>query len=546
MIMRLWNRITFSTNVAKWVYTLPFLILAVGLKVVLLVARVIPFNSDEAIVALMARHILAGGRPVFFYGQAYMGSLDAYLVAGGFALFGQEVWVVRLVQIILYLIFIISTVWIAHLVFDSIWKGIIAATFLAIPVVNVTLYTTVSLGGYGEALLIGNVLVGLTIFLMKNKPSLVGNWKLYAILFSMGFLAGLGIWANGLTLVYSFPVAISVIILLLRGSKLRQIVFYILTALTGACFGALPWWILVFQQGGAALTHELFGSAVAVEQVDWLAWIGIHLFNFLVLGGTVIFGLRPPWEIRWIALPLSPLLLAFWLGVSVFWFTNVLKENKNRPFYFIISGIFITLFIGFVFTSFGVDPSGRYFLPLLMPLVLVAADMVVSLIKKNIWRILMVAIILLGNLWGTVECALRNPPGFTTQFDAETIVDHTYDEELIRFLTVQDETRGYSNYWIAYPLIFKSGEELIFVPRLPYHLDLRYTKRDDRYPLYTQIVQNSSHVAYIIADDTPLQSVLRVKLKNLGVEWSEEVIGDYRVMYHLSRFVTPDEIGLGQ
>jgi hypothetical protein len=37
----------------------------------------VPLNSDEAVVGLMARHILDGKRPVFYYGQAYMGSLDA-------------------------------------------------------------------------------------------------------------------------------------------------------------------------------------------------------------------------------------------------------------------------------------------------------------------------------------------------------------------------------------------------------------------------------------------------------------------------------------
>ncbi|MCK4814771.1 hypothetical protein KA005_03295, partial [bacterium] len=63
-------------------------IVAVVFKIGLLLANVIPFNSDEAVVALMARHILQGSRPIFFYGQAYMGSLDAFLVAGVFKLIG--------------------------------------------------------------------------------------------------------------------------------------------------------------------------------------------------------------------------------------------------------------------------------------------------------------------------------------------------------------------------------------------------------------------------------------------------------------------------
>src|SRR5690348_2660766 len=34
-------------------------------------------NSDQAIVGLMAHHILAGERPVFYWGQAYNGTLEA-------------------------------------------------------------------------------------------------------------------------------------------------------------------------------------------------------------------------------------------------------------------------------------------------------------------------------------------------------------------------------------------------------------------------------------------------------------------------------------
>ena len=76
---------------------LPVIVAAV-LKCALLLTGRIPFNSDEAIVALMARHINQGILPNFFYGQAYMGSMDAILVALGFRIFGQYIWVIRAVQ----------------------------------------------------------------------------------------------------------------------------------------------------------------------------------------------------------------------------------------------------------------------------------------------------------------------------------------------------------------------------------------------------------------------------------------------------------------
>ena len=180
-------------------------LLAAVWKIALLFWDVIPFNADEAVVALMARHILTGERPVFFYGQAYMGSLDAFLVAGGFLVFGTQVWVIRLVQTLLYLGTVLTTAWVGAKAFDEPRVGILAAGILAIPTVNMTLYTTASLGGYGEALLLGNLVLLQALTLARGRVS-AENASLPWVGFGLwGFLAGLGLWANGLTLVYSIP-----------------------------------------------------------------------------------------------------------------------------------------------------------------------------------------------------------------------------------------------------------------------------------------------------------------------------------------------------
>src|SRR3989304_10492126 len=92
------------------------IVVAVGLKMSLLAAGSVPFNADEAVVALMARHILQGERPIFFYGQAYMGSLDAWLTALGFAVFGIQVWVIRVVQGVIYILILITSCWLGTLV----------------------------------------------------------------------------------------------------------------------------------------------------------------------------------------------------------------------------------------------------------------------------------------------------------------------------------------------------------------------------------------------------------------------------------------------
>ncbi len=144
-----------------------------------------------------------------------------------------------------------------------------------------------------------------------------------------------------------------------------------------------------------------------------------------------------------------------------------------------------------------------------------------------------------------MQCALRFPPGLTTQFDAQTLIDHGYDQQLIDFLVKNKETYGYTTYWAAYPLAFLSGEKLIFVPRLPYHTDMVFTPRDDRYAPYDAQVASSPRVAYITARFPALDDLLRSKFTASGISWSEQQIGDYRVFYRLSSPLRPEEIGLG-
>jgi hypothetical protein len=312
----------------------------------------------------------------------------------------------------------------------------------------------------------------------------------------------------------------------------------------GFLTGSSPWWIFALRSGWGSLFSELFGSAVSVEQGGFLSRLGAHLVNLVVLGGTALFGLRPPWEVRWLALPLLPLALIFWLGASGFLIVKMLRNNAHRLEYWLLGGVGIVLVSGFLFTSFGVDPSGRYFLPLSVPLALAAAEMVQVLLKKTAWQGLAIGIVLAFNFWGTLQSA-ADPPGITTQFYAPSAIDHRYDAQLLAFLDQAGEHFGYSNYWVAYPLAFESEERTIFIPRLAYHPDLRYTTRDDRYLPYDRLVEDSQQVAYITTRNPALDVWLRNGFSAAGVTWSEKTIGDYQVFYHLSRPIRPEQIGLG-
>jgi hypothetical protein len=402
-----------------WIALIGALIVAAGLKTGLVATGRVPFNADEAVVALMARHILNGERPIFFYGQAYMGSLDAYLVAAGFSGLGEQVWVIRAIQTILYLGTLATTALLGRSAWGSWSAGILAAWFLVIPTVNVTLYTTASLGGYGEMLLIGNGILLLALRIANDYNNIETKFKGGTWL-GLGFLCGLGLWTFGLTLVYTLPALVFLAMILWRSTPSRKpgtgLVFLLLPcSLMGMGFvaGALPWWIYALQNGFGELLGELSGSAIAgVEHASMLALLAQHLFNLFLFGGTVIAGFRPPWGVEWLAQPLLPVVLTFWIGVTIFILANLrkrapspiplelstqrfeetnqsrraishsvfsrlgisqdLQQTKRVTNYhpriqdsiFLLSGVGLTLTLGFIFTPFGADPSGRYFLPL--------------------------------------------------------------------------------------------------------------------------------------------------------------------------------------
>ena len=513
-----------------WIGAIVIALVGLALKLALIASDAFPFNSDEAIVGLMARHILNGQWPAFFYGQAYMGSLDASLAALGFALLGEAVWVIRLLQALLYLATILTTAALGWSIYRNAWVAWVAAALLAVPSVNVMLYTTVSLGGYGEALLIGNLLMLLALRVWRQG-------KGFAL---WGFLAGIGFWAFGLTLVFTIPTGYWVLRKAWNNKSKLAI------AVAAFLLGALPWIMEAVRQGFGPFLAELLGGAISGASSGGLSSIFQHLVNLLLFGPTVVFGLRPPWSAELIAVPLAPMVLIFWLLVLAYGATRLKVHDEARTGRWLLVGVMATLVAGFLLTPFGADPSGRYFLPLAVPLALMAGELFTALLIPRVrrWAYVALGLVLIFNLWGSVQTASKNPPGITTQFDPIAQVDHSHLPELIKFLEVEGESTGYTNYWVAYPLAFLSGERLIYTPRLPYHQDFRYTDRDDRYAPYGEVVAQSSSTAFITTHFPELNQILGESLVQREIEFERTEIGPYTVFHGLSESIGPDQLGV--
>ncbi|MFN8449576.1 MAG: glycosyltransferase family 39 protein [Anaerolineae bacterium] len=174
-------------------------------RAILLASGTVSFHSDEAVVGLMARHILQGERPVFFYGQAYMGSLDAWLIAVGFAVLGESVLTIRIVESLLYLLIVASGYAAALRISGRVIVAAVAALVFAVPNVLLAVYTTATLGGYNETLLLGNLILLLGWDVSHEYRRSLWRWAL------LGLCAGVGWWTNGLIIAYALPVGVLIV-----------------------------------------------------------------------------------------------------------------------------------------------------------------------------------------------------------------------------------------------------------------------------------------------------------------------------------------------
>lgn len=508
-----------------WRDLLLVLLAAAAARALVLASGAVSFHSDEAVVGLMARHINQGARPVFFYGQAYMGTLDSWLVAVGFRALGESVLTIRLVQSALYLLTTLTAYALAWRLTQRRAAALVTGLAFALPTALVTVYTSASLGGYGEVLLLGNLVLLLALPPRSARRGLL-----------LGLCAGLGWWVNGLIIVYLLPAAAVTLAHLLRSRQRGALVSAGLAAV-GFVIGSAPWWVYDFAHDHAAL--RLYVGAVQSAEYAGQAVSGAERLAGLALFGLpAATGLRFPWATSYFA-PLWGLAALALLALGCW---RLLRTRLIAPGGRALTlGVLLTLGAAFTLSSFGADPTGRFFLPLLLPLALGLGVLTAEIRAggpgaARRWLAAAPAALVLTYWAAGTASAIANPPGLTTQFTAESHIANDYDAALSAFLDAHDLTRGYTHYWVAYRLAFLSGERLQFSPALPYRADLRYNPLDDRYPPYTAAARAAARSAYITSGLPALDAALAAQFASQGVTYQRARVGPFTVYYDFDPF----------
>ncbi|MFR9778229.1 DUF423 domain-containing protein [Micromonospora sp. MS34] len=282
----------------------------VGYRLALLFADAPPSNSDEATMGLAALHIARGeDLPVWFYGQAYMGTLEAYLAAPLVALTGPAVLTLRLPTLALYALFLALSWRLTRRLGGGDWFALLVVGFLALGSDRVIKNQLIAGGGYPELNPAGVGLALLTVGLCADRTrARLPRWAAW------GLVSGLMLWVDPLVLPYVLGTGA-----VLVARRRRELAGRAGPVVAGAVLlGAAPMLLDSLRHGRNPLTAVLAAGG-GEASASW----GERLHGGLVLGPPLGMGFCSPshcagWQLWWaVAFPLLLLLAVFTAGRSL-------------------------------------------------------------------------------------------------------------------------------------------------------------------------------------------------------------------------------------
>lgn len=339
---------------------------------------------DEGTMGEMALHIAyRGEHPIFFYGQDYMGALEAYLAAGLFHLFGASLFTLRLGLIFLYALFLISMYLLARLLYTK--NLALFSTLLLSLGGGLVIYRELqAIGGYPDTLLFSSLalllasLLALSSVRAKQKISLS---RLCAY-FGYGLAVGLGLWSD--LLIIPYVLMSGLLLLAFCWRDLRTLAPVCL--LLGLVIGALP--LIIFNMHARpghdslstllALSHESGPTVLQRLQSSITALLvslpTITNYNpVCYTSSSLSFGRSGPGAIRctlaqgvWALAAIILWISAILLAAGAIWKIRYHVEAKVRSFeqrQDIIRScahIAVLLAVGMSFVLFAISPTSTY------------------------------------------------------------------------------------------------------------------------------------------------------------------------------------------
>ncbi len=443
------------------------LVVAVSLASALLwwIVKGDTINSDEAVIGLMSLKISKGlDFPFFFWQADYCGPIASYLAAPLHWFFQPSGRLLHAILIPMHATFVIGVYLVA-----CEWLGeesaLIAALFAAMPIL---LFPYSPLGGYTESF----VILPWIVYLFFGRQD-ASRKSLFGRYFGGGLLNGFALWVFPLLV----PMTFVSFVFLYRDSDKKNFK----AALSGFALSLVP--MIVFNiEHPAATFFRLLSRPVQMDRRD--AMESLHLHGAWHTGTAVVR--------QWIESSLQSFKSVPRVIFSLVGLTNA--ESVWIP----VAGAIGLLAMGFLLWScWGRGGNGKV-MPKVLAWMAIANVAYVVVVGMQRDRYLIPLLFLIPFGLALIHERFLAPLKKYQQYGVVAVVlvlsilsNYTnlgsYRNDyfgLASYLETNGLTRGYADYFIAYPLVYLSNERLIFSPAFN-------TPDADRYKPYTELVSES-------------------------------------------------------
>jgi len=278
----------------------------------------------------MARHVLNGEWPAFFWGQAFKGVPEVFAAAGAFTMFGSSVTVLKSVT----LAFFAAYVALNFVLLDRIASRWIAVSASLLLIAAPPALVFWSLDASAEYVLI--MLLGTTLLLLADPDSLAvrdraegsgqraGTFQLLAI----GLVIGAGLWVHQLFVVYLIPLGVMISLRndwrkVFRPATLNRFAFVLGTI--ASIYLLLG--VIAFVTGGFSL--RLGSIAISATAPQKMARIAIGVLALAAVAQVASTATRT--QMRDTARRYWPAAVGFFIGYSPVLLYSVLVEPARSP-----------------------------------------------------------------------------------------------------------------------------------------------------------------------------------------------------------------------
>ncbi len=536
---------------------------AIVLRIILASQSWPPTNSDEGTMGLMARHIAYRGEyPIVFYGQNYMGALEAYLAAALFHLFDPSLFTLRLAVIFLMALFFVSI----YLLTSALYtKKLALVTLVLLSLGSSYLFTRelIATGGSAETLLFGSLAFLLSFWLALTYGQYLSprrQWLRLVGYGCWGVVVGLGLWSD--LVVLPFFAMASLLLVLFCWRELRS--WAPLCLLLGLLIGAFPLLVYNFNalHGADSLSiivglfHGSTTQAPRTLPQVLQAVKGTILISIPAATGNPF---CPVSELPWIGESSPPSLqctaihegwglgyilllsIAVLLATGTLWQLRGRIRTRTESFAerqtivrhvarFILTGSAVLAIGVYALSSGPMSWPGihaRYLIGLLIvtPAVIAPLWSAMSTIKLPLEGLANVKVVAAGAVLLVIGTLLLIGTINTFREIPANNVTNQQQEALINDLLHIGATHIYTDYWTCDRVAFISNERIICGVLDP---DLVGT-HNNRYRPYLAIVEADPHSAYVFRVNSPQAATMARQAATPGVHYQRFLFDGYIV-----------------